>query len=192
MTLAGLFVGAYLFGGVPFGFLLARARGVDIRTVGSGNIGASNVARTLGRAWGVLVLALDAGKGLAPVLVARRLALPEWALAGAGLAAVLGHTFSPFLGFRGGKGVATGLGVALGIAPLAALAAFGVYLLVFLPWRISSLGSLAAAISFPLFMWLFGQASWWNLAFGALAAGLIVVRHRSNIARLLRGDELRA
>lgn len=183
---------AYLFGSIPFGLLIARARGVDLRAVGSGNIGASNVGRALGRRWAVVVLALDAAKGLLPVWAAQRLGLNPWMQAGAGLAAVCGHNFSLFLRGRGGKGVATSLGVALGLAPQAALAGFGVYLILFAAFRISSVGSMAGAIAFPVFMWLFGEGSPPCLAFGIAAAVLIVVRHRENIRRLARGEELKA
>lgn len=187
-----LALGALVIGSIPFGLLLARSRGVDLRTVGSGNIGASNVARALGRRWGVVVLVLDACKGLAPVLIARRLGLSPWWQAGVGLAAVIGHNHSLFLRGRGGKGVATSLGVALGLAPASAGAAFGVYALLFGITHISSIGSMAGAISFPLFMLAFGEDAPPQLAFGVTAAVLIVVRHRANIRRLLRGEELKA
>lgn len=192
-------LGAVLLGSVPFGLLIARARGVDLRRVGSGNIGASNVARACGRSWGVAVLILDAAKGALPVLVvgASPAAALPWAAALVGVCAVLGHSFSIFLRGRGGKGVATSLGVALALAPLPALLAFAVYLLLFLPLRISSVGSLAAALSFPLLVWRFQHrpghpADAWALGFAVAAALLIVVRHRSNIQRLVRGQELRA
>jgi glycerol-3-phosphate acyltransferase PlsY len=187
-----LALGAFVLGSIPFGLLIARAHGVDLRNVGSGNIGASNVGRALGRRWAVVVLALDAAKGLAPVLVARRLGLSAWWPAAIGLVAVCGHSFSIFLRGRGGKGVATSLGVALGLAPASAGAAFGVYALLLAIFRISSVGSLAAAIAFPLFMLAFGEHAPPQLAFGIAAALLIVVRHHANIRRLLRGEELKA
>jgi glycerol-3-phosphate acyltransferase PlsY len=187
-----LVLAAIVIGSIPFGLLLARSRGIDLRTIGSGNIGASNVARALGRRWGVVVLLLDAAKGLAPVIAARLLGLSAWWQAVVGLAAVCGHNFSIFLRGRGGKGVATSLGVALGLAPAAAGAAFAVYAALFAALRICSVGSMAGAVAFPLFMLAFGEDAPPQLAFGVAAAVLIIVRHRANIRRLLRGEELKA
>jgi glycerol-3-phosphate acyltransferase PlsY len=140
---------AYLLGSIPFGVVLARARGVDLRTVGSGNIGATNAARALGKKLGAVVLLCDALKGLLPVLLARHLTAghphADWLVAGTALAAFLGHLFPVYQRFRGGKGVATALGVFLAVAPFAALGAVLVYAAAYALWRISAVGSLAAA-----------------------------------------------
>jgi glycerol-3-phosphate acyltransferase PlsY len=182
-------LGAYLSGSIPFGLLIAKAKGVDIRTAGSGNIGATNVARTLGKPLGVLVLVLDAAKGFAPVLVAARvLAQPNEIVAGAGLAAILGHVFPVWLRFRGGKGVATALGVFLALAPVAAAVAFGLYALVYAIFRISSMGSLVAATGLLVTMFVSGRPVP-TLILGGAAWLLIVYKHRDNVARLLRGEE---
>jgi len=190
---------AYLVGSVPFGLLIARTRGVDIRAVGSGNVGASNVARALGKRYAVLVLLLDAGKGAAAVLAARGssslvldASLDSWSVAAVGLSAVAGHVFSLYLRFRGGKGVATALGVAIALHPLAAVGSFAIYLALYLPTRISSVGSLGGALSYCGFLFLFGPAEPGTVFFGAVAAAVIVWRHKENIRRLRSGTELRA
>ncbi len=184
----------YLAGSLPTGVLVARARGVDITSAGSGNIGATNVARVLGKKLGALVLLVDALKGFGPVLGARVLfgAEPEgpWVVAGVGLAAVLGHVFPVWLRLRGGKGVATALGVFLALAPLAAGVAFALYAGLYAVFRISSVGSLAGATAVPLILYL--QRA--PLAYVVLAVAgwlLILVRHRANIRRLLRREESR-
>ncbi len=195
---------AYLIGSVPFGVLIARSRGVDLRNVGSGNVGATNVGRTLGAAWGSLCFVLDVSKGLGPVLLAgwflRRQGnfpamLHQIAWLGVGLGAILGHVFSLYLHFRGGKGVATALGVVLGIWPYftyPGLCALGLWILVTLLSRYVSLGSVIAALGFlPLFAifhWPVGRL--WPLGgFAALMVILILVRHRGNMRRLLAGTE---
>jgi len=190
MTLlaAAVLLGSYLVGSVPNGLLIARARGVDIRTVGSGNIGATNVGRALGRKLGGVVLVLDALKGFAPTLAAVRAGFPDEVVAAVGLAAILGHVFPVWLRFRGGKGVATGLGVFVALAPLAVVGALLVYALVVALTRISSLGSLSASTAFVGGMFWTGQSPP-ILALGIAAWLIIVVRHRANIARLLRGKE---
>lgn len=175
----------YLFGSVPTGLLIARLRGIDIRTVGSGNIGATNVARTLGRTWGLLVLAIDAMKGLAPTYGAVHFG---WSGELAGLAAVLGHVFPVWLRFRGGKGVATGLGVFLALAPVASAVAVVCYVGVVLATRLSSLGSLVGAVALLLAMWATGSAAP-VLLLGGATCMLIVVKHAANIRRLIRGEE---
>jgi glycerol-3-phosphate acyltransferase PlsY len=187
-----LCVGAYLAGSIPTGILAARARGVDLRRVGSGNIGATNVGRAMGRSWAIAVLLGDALKGFAPVFVGRVLLagrIPPWAAALAGLCAIVGHMFTIFLRGRGGKGVATSLGVALAISPLAALCGFGLYVLAYLAFRISSVGSLLGIWSFPLFALLLGGIAPPYLALALGAAVLVTIRHRQNIGRLLRGEE---
>ena len=184
---------AYLVGSIPTGLLVARARGVDLRSVGSGNIGATNVARALGRGWAIAVLIADALKGFLPVFVGRHF-LPQLspeAVALAGLAAIVGHMFTVFLRGRGGKGVATSLGVALAISPPAALCGFGLYLLAYVTVRISSVGSLLGMWSFPVFAWLLGGVARPYLWLSIGTAALVTVRHRANIARLMRGEEKR-
>lgn len=193
MTLAcALLLFAFLMGSFPTGVLCARAKGVDLRKIGSGNVGASNVGRALGKTWAVFVLVVDAAKGAVPVVIARALDLGPWLVAGVALCAVLGHVFSVFLKGRGGKGVATALGASLALAPLPALAAFGVYLLCYLAFRISSVGSLAGAVSFIGFLFLFGTPHVAYFAYAGVSAAVIVVRHRDNIRRLAAGHELKA
>jgi glycerol-3-phosphate acyltransferase PlsY len=184
---------AYLLGSIPFGKWIARrvAR-IDISKRGSGNIGATNVAREVGLRWGLLTLALDALKGALPValLLLAPLPGPDPSGPGApslvGLSALLGHQFSLFEGFRGGKGVATGLGVYLVLAPFSCGIALALFVLVVYRWKYVSLGSLAAASSLPIL--LLGKPSP-VAALAAVAAGLIFLKHRENLRRLLRGDE---
>ena len=185
-------IGAFLLGSFPTGVVVACAKGVDLRKVGSGNIGTTNVGRALGRGWAALVLLVDAGKGALPVVLAAELFEQTWLPAAAGLVAVLGQVFSIFLKGRGGKGVATSLGAGLALAPLPALVCVAVWVALFATFRISSIGSLAAVASFPTFLWLFHEGSFANLTFAAAVALLVFLRHRDNIRRLLRGEELRA
>jgi glycerol-3-phosphate acyltransferase PlsY len=179
----------YLLGSIPFGVLVARWRGVDVRASGSGNIGATNVARVAGLGPGLLVLVLDAGKGALAVLLARAL-LPSapFVQALSGLAAVLGHLFPFSLGFRGGKGVATALGVLAVFAPAAAVAGGLAYALVFALFRISSLASLLAGPAAVV-----AAALWPGTRLGvgltALLYALILFTHRGNIRRLLGHTE---
>ena len=184
-----LVIFAYLLGSVPTGLLLARiVGGVDIRTAGSGNIGATNVYRTLGRKVGVMTLIGDCLKGLLPVMIAGQLHLAEPWLLAVGLAAFLGHVFTIFLKFKGGKGVATALGVFLGVAPLAVLIVLGIFILVVLVTRYISLGSILAAATMPLAVWLLG-ASQQKCAMTAVIAFIVIVKHHENIRRLLAGAE---
>jgi glycerol-3-phosphate acyltransferase PlsY len=194
ITAALLCLFAYLLGSIPTGVLIARARGVDLRTVGSGNIGATNVGRALGRPWAILVLVCDASKGFLPLLVGRKLLpwLSPTAVALAGMAAIVGHMFTVFLKGRGGKGVATSLGVAVAISPLAALLGFTVYLITYLTLRLSSVGSLLGVWSFTLFAFLLGNIPAAYLTLSVAAASLVTFRHRENISRLLRGEEKRS
>lgn len=185
-----LIIGAYLFGSIPTGLLLGKAFGVDIRATGSGNIGATNVYRTLGRRIGIATLAGDCLKGLLPVLLARYLAVGESWIVAVGLAAFLGHVYTVFLGFKGGKGVATALGVFLGIAPLAVLAALGVFVVVVAIWRYISLASITAAALMPVIIAAMGQKPP-VIAMTFFIAALVIYKHRENIHRLLAGTENR-
>jgi acyl phosphate:glycerol-3-phosphate acyltransferase len=182
-----LVVAGYLLGSIPFGLLVARARGVDLRAVGSGNIGATNVARALGKTWGIVVLALDALKGFAPTFYAARTVGADVACLVA-LAAILGHVLPVWLRFRGGKGVATGLGVFVALAPVAAAIAVACYAAVVALTRLSSLGSLVGASAL-----LAGMAATGSppsvLGLGGAVWVIIVVKHRANIRRLIRGEE---
>jgi glycerol-3-phosphate acyltransferase PlsY len=179
---------AYLCGSIPTGVLVARRCGVEVRQVGSGNIGATNVARSVGKRAGLLTLVGDVAKGLVPVLTVRFLGLGEISLVCAAVAALLGHIFSPFLGFSGGKGVATGLGVVLGLAPLAILLALPFFLITFAVSRIVSLASLVAAAATPLLLfWLSYPLP--HVIAGLVIAGVIMSRHHENIARLRKGQE---
>lgn len=188
MLEAALLVGAYLLGSIPFGVLIARARGVDIFSVGSGNVGATNVKRALGTGPALVVLVLDVLKGVIPAAAAWQfLGSQEWAF-GVGLAAVAGHCLSPFLGFRGGKGIATGLGVLLGSAPLVALSALGVFLISMLVCRWVSLSSMLAAVAAVGFGFLYG-CSPILIGFFAAMTAFLIFRHRSNIKRLIEGTE---
>ena len=207
-----LVVAAYLMGAIPFGLLVGRMRGVDVRTVGSRNIGATNVGRVLGRRYGALVFLLDVLKGLVPTLVAGRVLAGLWAgtdlsqpgrylcWLGMGAACVVGHNYPVYLRFRGGKGVSTSLGVALGIYPaltLPALVAFGVWVIVVAFSRYVSLGSIVAGVAFPVafvVVALYRQGSvlsdsWPLLVFSLLLGALVLVRHRANLGRLLAGTE---
>jgi len=182
----------YLFGSVPFGVIVARIWGAPgLRAVGSGNIGATNVARAAGGAAGVLVGALDAAKGAAGILVAERLAVSASALAIVGLAAIVGHVFPIWLGFRGGKGVATACGVFLILAPAATAAAIAAFAGTVAVTRYVSLGSLVAAMLLPLVAYLTRGATA-TVAAACASAVIIIVSHRTNLARLLTGAEPRA
>jgi glycerol-3-phosphate acyltransferase PlsY len=190
-------VGAYLLGSIPFGLILAKLfGGSDVRKEGSGNIGATNVARVAGPLAGTLTLLLDAGKGTAAVLLAMRLSHDSaaWMMI-AGLAALVGHCFPVWLKFKGGKGVATAVGVFLAMAPLPALAALGVFVVIVGIWRYVSLGSIVAAAMFPVFFYFLEfrkvPGLWWSLIAAVLCPCLIIWRHRENIQRLVAGTESR-
>jgi glycerol-3-phosphate acyltransferase PlsY len=185
---------AYVLGSIPTGLLVTRARGIDIRAVGSGNIGATNVARALGKRWAIFVLACDALKGFLPVWGARRL-LPEHAplvVAFAGLATIVGHMFTVFLRGRGGKGVATSLGVSLGLSPFIGLACLGIYGAAYGLTRLSSVGSLLGIWAFPVIATIHGGVERPYVALSVVVAILVTLRHRQNIRNLLHGEEKRA
>lgn len=199
---------AYLLGSVPFGLLLGLSQGKDLRIIGSGNIGATNTGRTLGKKWGVLCFLLDVLKGLLPMLAVPLvgvigdnpdlLQLSLWLLVGC--AAVLGHIFPVYLKFKGGKGVATSLGIVLGLWPyytLCGVAAFIVWASFVFISRYVSVASIVAAVCFPVFLaisiamhktWMFSQL-WPLVVMAILMALLVVVRHRENIRRLRDGSE---
>lgn len=208
LNFAVLPAGAYLVGSIPFGVIISRFHGVDLRTRGSGNIGATNVGRVIGAKWGYLCFVLDTLKGLGPVLgmgayLGGTGGVPplesQAAWLAVAFAVIAGHVFSVYLKFRGGKGVATSLGVLLGFYPYftwAGLAALGVWVAVVLIWRYVSLASIVAAASFPaLFVGTCVLAArpvwrlWPLLAFAVAMALLVIARHRGNIARLLKGTE---
>lgn len=192
---------AYLLGAVPFGLIIARARGVDIRAVGSRNIGATNVFRCVGKPWGILTFALDFLKGLAGAALVP--AVAEGLIPGAegardalgltgGVAAVVGHTWPVFAGFKGGKGVATGAGMLVAIAPAAVGLAFCAWIVMFLASRYVSLASVIAAAVLAALVWIPRFCAYRpTSAAMTLLAAVVIVRHRSNIGRLFRGTESR-
>jgi glycerol-3-phosphate acyltransferase PlsY len=182
---------AYLVGSVPFALLLARRWGTaDLRRTGSGNLGAANVLRATGVTPGVLVAALDIGKGVASVILAAHLTGAPVAPAAAGLAAIVGHVYPVWLGFRGGKGVATACGVFAVLAPVAALAALGIFVTSVWVTKYVSVGSVLASMTLPLIAYSTGRSTP-IVVVSAVAAGLIVFRHRSNLLRVLAGTERR-
>lgn len=192
---------AYLLGSIPTGFLVAKARGVDIRTVGSGNIGATNVFRFLGKPAGIFVLFADALKGWLAVVAIRRLVtiffhLPadpmtqEWLAICAGVCAILGHNFTCWLNFKGGKGIATSAGVLTALVPVSLLIILGVWVLVFAVTRYVSLGSICASFTLPFAAWITHESPTMIAITSALAI-LAIYKHKSNIKRLLNGTESR-
>ena len=193
----GLVLTGYLLGSIPFGFVLVRLRGGgDIRNLGSGNIGATNVARTAGWSVGIATLVLDTAKGYLAVWLTGHLSAGNIRfMMYAGLAAIFGHVFSLWLGFAGGKGVAPALGVFLAICWPAALAAVALFLLVTVFWRYVSLGSVSAAAALPVLLYLLyapGHAPPTAVSTCTLlAVALVIIKHRNNIERLLAGTEPR-
>ncbi len=208
MTLTILIIAAYLLGSVPFGLILAAVHGKDLRKIGSGNIGATNLSRALGKKWGYFCFVLDVSKGFLPTLIAGRIITtpPDaiqfllWLLVG--IASILGHIFPVYLKLKGGKGVATSFGVALGLWPYFTIcAAFAVlaWIIVVLIWRYVSLASIIASIVFPIAFvlliavidgWLF--ANLWPLIIAAVGIPImVIVRHRQNIMRIMAGTEIK-
>jgi glycerol-3-phosphate acyltransferase PlsY len=195
MTLLAIPIAAYLLGSIPFGLLLTKAFGRgDIRKVGSGNIGATNVARAAGLLAGVFTLVLDVAKGAGAVFLAEKLSNDSttWMMIAA-VAALLGHCFPVWLKFKGGKGVATAAGMFLVLSPLACLGALLLFLLVVMFWRYVSLGSVSAAAAMPLLIYLLWAPHHpppTAVTFGAVATALLIVyKHRGNLQRLLEGAE---
>jgi glycerol-3-phosphate acyltransferase PlsY len=191
-----------LVGSIPFGYLIVRLKeGADVRATGSGGTGATNVSRRAGKAAGIVTLILDVLKGAAAVLIARAFVHSSGAdqsgelVAAAAMAAIIGHIFPVWLRFRGGKGVATGVGVFLVLSPLAVLGAGIIFAVVFLLTRYVSLSSMTAAATLPVFVWLQDRFVWPDgaarplLTAAIVGAGLIVYAHRGNVSRLLSGTE---
>ena len=185
-VLSGL--AAYLLGSIPTGPLLAQARGVDLRAVGSGNIGAANATRALGKGLGIATFLGDGLKGFIPTIAARLLDFPTLAVAVIGFAAFFGHLYPLYLKFRGGKGVATAAGIFFAMAPLPTVIALGVWIALFVPWRIVSIASLAAAVAFPIALLVLGGPTEYLVCAGAVLA-FILFKHRGNISRLLHRAE---
>ena len=181
---------AYLLGSVPTGYILGSLAGVDVRKAGSGNVGATNVARVVGKRHGILTLVADSAKGFIPIAVAFSLGLTLTATALVGAAAFLGHLYPVFLRFQGGKGVATALGVFLGLAPWATLVLVAIFVLVLLATRIVSLSSMLAAAFAPIVFWFFFHSPILT-GTSLFIAVMIILRHRGNIQRLLLGTEPR-
>ncbi|MCS6303955.1 MAG: glycerol-3-phosphate 1-O-acyltransferase PlsY [Nitrospira sp.] len=185
----GLAVCGYLLGGVPFGVVISKAMGLpDPRTVGSKNVGFTNVLRVSGKKAGILTLIGDMGKGWVMGFAAMQLLQDEWAILIVALAPFLGHLFSPFLGFKGGKGVATALGSVLGVAPLIGLLLLLAWIGAVALWRYSSGGALTAFGLFPVVAALIHPTMSFIL-FSAVVSGLIVIKHKGNIERLWKGTE---
>jgi glycerol-3-phosphate acyltransferase PlsY len=185
-----LIILAYLAGSVPSGYVLGRFAGIDIRKAGSGNVGATNVARVAGKKQGALTLVADVAKGFLPVFVALQLDMSVSATMLVGIAAFLGHLYPIFLFFKGGKGVATALGIFLALAPVTTLLLIGVFLMVAVCSRFVSLSSMTAAVAAPIALWI---AAYPPLVIqtGTFLAAMILLRHRGNIKRLLAGTEPR-
>ncbi len=180
------FVIGFAFGMIPFSYILGRIKGVDLKTSGSGNIGATNLGRKLGTPFFILGFILDALKGLAPVLLARSLSFTP-ALAGVG--AIAGHIFNPFFKFKGGKGVSTVVGVALGLTPKSFLLAIAVWLVIYLATFIVSLASLCLAIVLPVIIIILKEANTMARILMIVICILIIVAHYKNIKRLINGTE---
>jgi glycerol-3-phosphate acyltransferase PlsY len=189
-------VAFFLVGSVPTGYLIGQARGLDIRQHGSGNIGATNVWRVLGWKWGLPAFVLDFLKGFLPLFLLRRIAFPDsgqWTvellLVLCGLAAIIGHNYTPWLGFKGGKGIATSAGVFGALMPPVLAVALSLWIVLTLLTRYVSIGSIAAAIALVPAAWWFYPGEWIYFGLACLAGCLAIYRHKSNIQRLLDGTE---
>ena len=198
LLLTGTVLGAFLLGSIPTGYIVALARGVDIRQHGSGNIGATNVLRTLGKPLGVFVFFTDAVKGFAAVWIAQHLGdagTSAWLGIAAAVAVIAGHNYTPWLGFRGGKGIATSAGVLLALTPWTVPVIVAVWFIFFKATRYVSVASIAASVAVPLSV----AGLWWTgvagnaplLGFAIVISALAIWRHRSNIRRLREGTETR-
>ncbi len=182
---------AYFVGAIPIGLVIGLLRGVDVRKIGSGNIGATNVVRGLGMALGLLVFVMDVGKGVVGVTICRQMGMDGWLLGMGALFAVLGHSFSPYLGFKGGKGVATTLGTMLSLDWRTGLIALGVWFVAVAPTRYVSLGSILGVLSAPVAFYALNPAQAEMVVPLAALAVIVVGRHNENIERLLKGEENR-
>jgi acyl phosphate:glycerol-3-phosphate acyltransferase len=184
-------LGGFALGSIPFGFLAGRLRGVDLKEHGSGNIGATNTIRTMGKTIGLTVFALDVLKGYLPILAAQLLKLsPAWWIVAVGLCGVLGHIYSPWVRFKGGKGVATSLGVLFGLSPLIAVLTLATFVAaLFVSGKRVSVGSLAAALGASIMFWTFPNTPMPYAVFTTLASLFILFRHRDNIKRLIKKEE---
>lgn len=217
MTWALLMLGAYLAGSIPFGLLIGKACGIDVRTQGSGNIGATNVGRVLGRRWGFTCFGLDVAKGFVPTMGAGLIegvwnastisSAQAGAWLGVAACAVIGHMFPVWLRFKGGKGVATGLGACLGVHPflsIPALSSLAVWIVCVKLTRYVGLSSSLAAVSLPLLVWVWHGAGMWSRLTGheshgegmvvfiggtAVLAGVVLIKHRGNLVRTMKGTE---
>lgn len=194
LTIAAWLASAYFIGGIPFGYLIGRLRGVDVRTVGSKNIGATNVFRTVGKKWGFLAFALDVAKGLLPTLAAKSFSSIDWLPLVVGITCAIGHMLTPYMKFKGGKGVATAFGMLIGLVPALVGVAFLVFLVAFATSNYISLGSCLAAAFLAVAVWFP-----WLGARGAddlpqcilvsVIALFVLWKHRTNIKRLATGSE---
>ncbi len=199
-------LGAYLLGSIPFGFLMAKAKGIDIRSVGSGNIGATNAMRVLGKPAGIAVLLLDAAKGFVACVLGGFIS--HWAsdldyfddgfyvllkrfMLVAGIFAVLGHNYTCWLKFKGGKGIATTAGVYLALAPWALLVGVVVFILALLLTRYVSVGSIAAAVALPITVWVMTPNNYFLCIVTTALGVLAIYKHKSNLQRLMAGTENR-
>ncbi len=182
------FIGSYFLGSIPFGFLVGKVKGVDLRKKGSGNIGATNVFRVVGKKEGIFVFILDFLKGFLPVLYFSDISVPAGILALLG--AIVGHMTTPFLRFKGGKGVATGFGGIVALMPIPALSAFGVWILFVAITRRISVGSLTAALSLPILYFYLSRPMFRSVLYiSVLITILVFITHRKNIVRLINGEE---
>ena len=194
LMLSLLVLAAYLLGSIPNGLLIARLKGIDLQKVGSGNIGATNVFRCVGKGWGIAAFVLDAVKGFVPAFFFPRLleSAPPWLGLACGVAAVAGHNWPVWLKFKGGKGVSTSAGMLLGIAPAAVGVGFAVFALTVALTRFVSLGSILAAIAVPAaYLWMNGADNRLLASALVVMGALVIFKHRANVGRLLRGTEPR-
>lgn len=196
--LAVAVVAAYLLGAIPWALVIGwHFYGIDVREEGSGNLGATNVMRVLGWKAALATFLLDVAKGAVAVLLAWVLVpasqfgpvANEWVLIGATMAAILGHSFSPYIGFKGGKGVATAAGALLVLTPLAWPILFLTFVVVVLLGRMVSLGSIVGAVEYPILVWFFYPGDWRRMTLAVVAAGLVIWRHSANIGRIAQGKE---
>ena len=203
LILPAVLIGSYLLGSIPFGYLAGRLAGIDIRKVGSGNVGATNVVRVLGKRYGYPVFAFDFLKGVAAVAISMLVApgrppalnSPEIFGILAAISSVLGHLYPPWLKFEGGKGVATSAGALLALTPVATLIGVAIWIIVFWLTRYVSLASITAAVLLPIVILVLGshdRYNWKPLVYSSIAVAAVVVwRHRSNLSRLMHGTEPR-